>query len=144
MKTNRVVSVAGAAVLISGIFLGLTLLSRAQEQSISSSAVLPTDQPDSVVRVVADSQGLLQVPPDQIPKFGTFWIVSGPQPPPPFPFLPPEYDPAVTPVFAIGPEGEFLVDGTGGAAPQPNTRQAMLGINTANLVCPNDQIMRLI
>jgi len=48
--------------------------------------------------------------------------------------LPPQYDPASTPVYSLGPNGQFLVDATGGAALQPNRWQAMLGLNTADLV----------
>ena len=62
------------------------------------------------------------MPLDQIPRFGTFWVVSGEQPPLPFPFLP--YDPASTPVFSLGADGQFLVDGTIGGQATLNTRRA--------------------
>ena len=81
---------------------------------------------------MAESQGLQLVPPDQIPRFGTFWVVSGAQPAPPFPFLP--YDLTNTPVFSLGSGGQFLVDATGDAVPQPTRRQAILGVSSSTLV----------
>jgi hypothetical protein len=132
MKTVRVVSVAGVVTLIAGIFLGLTFLSRAQVQSISGSATLPDNQPDSVVQVVADSQWLPLVSLDQLPKAGTFWTVGNNGLfPVPYP-CPPDDPNAI--YYAVGPSGTFLVDATGGAAPQPTARQAMLGVSTATLV----------
>jgi hypothetical protein len=106
----------------------------AQVQSISGSTTLPDDQPDSVVRIAADAQGLQLVPPDQIPGCGTFWIITGAQPFPPYPFLPSRYDLTTTPVFSLGPDGQFLVDATGGAVPQPTGEQALSGITSATLL----------
>jgi hypothetical protein len=130
MKITGGLLISAGLIVLSGLIHGQE--ATLQTQSILNGTDLTT--PDSVVRVVADSQGLPLVPPDQIPKFGTFWIVSGSQLPPPFPFLPPEYDPASTPVFSLGPEGQFLVDATDGVVPQPTARQAMLDVNTATLV----------
>lgn len=70
-------------------------------------------QPDTIVQLTAEAQGLALVPPDQVPFFGTFWMVmpgSGaslaPLPcPPPDPSLP---------TYAMAP-GQFLVDGTANA-----------------------------
>ncbi len=106
----------------------------AQVQSISGTTTLPDGQPDSVVRIAADAQGLSLVPPDQIPGCGTFWIITGAQPFPPYPFLPSRYDLATTPVFSLGPNGQFLVDATGGAVPQPTGEQALNGITSSTLL----------
>ena len=32
--------------------------------------------PDSIVQITAEAQGLALVPPDQLPPFGTFWLVQ--------------------------------------------------------------------
>jgi hypothetical protein len=92
-------------------------------------------QEDSIVSATADAQGLELVPPDQIPRFGTFWVVSGEQPPAPLPFLP--YDPASTPVFSLGTDGQFLVDGTtnvGGASATVLAAQADAVVNLIDRV----------
>ncbi len=106
----------------------------AQAQSVSGNATLPDGQPDSVVQITAEAQGLSLASPDQIPRFGTFWVISGAQPPAPLPFLQTEHDPASTPIFSLGFEGQFLVDATGGAVPQPTARQVQRGINSATLL----------
>ena len=105
-----------------------------QVQSISDSAVLPDNQPDSVVRIAAEAEGLVLMPTDQIPECGTFWIISDEQSPPPYPFLPSRYDLTITPVFSLGPVGQFLVDATGGAVPQPDQEEALLGISASALL----------
>ena len=114
MKMTRVVSVAGAIILMAGIFLGLTFLSRAQTQDSSGSAALPDGLPDSAVRIAAEAQGLSLVLPDQVPpdRCGTFWIVTSDEFPTPWPFLPSKYDLASTTIYSMGAAGEFLVDGT--------------------------------
>jgi hypothetical protein len=102
--------VAGAVLVwAAGTFFGSTFILRAQTQDTSGSATLP----DSVVRIAAEADGLSLVSPDQLPESGgTFWIVSGEQSPAPYPFLPARYGPASTPIFLLGANGQFLVDGT--------------------------------
>ncbi len=136
MKTIRVVSAAGAALIWAvGIFFSSIFISQAQVQA----------QPDSAVQIAAESQGLQLVPPEQIPECGTFWIVSDSKPTAPLPFLPSEYDPASTPVFSLGTNGQFLVDATGGAVPQPTGRQALLGISSSALLqAQADMVLDLI
>ena len=131
-------SILGGSAIIGGLialsgFIHAQVVT-AQVQPVSGSATSPDGQPDSVVQIAAEAQGLSLVTADQIPKFGTFWVISGAQPPAPLPFLPSEYDPASTPVFSLGFKGQFLVDATGGVVPQPNARQAQLGINSATLL----------
>ncbi len=89
-------------------------------------------QTDSVVQMAADSQGLVLVPFDQLPKVGTFWTVgSSGLFPVPYPCAP--SDPNAI-FYALGPNGVFLVDTTGGAVPQPTGSQALRGISSAALV----------
>ncbi|MGD0251103.1 MAG: hypothetical protein ABSC01_00220, partial [Verrucomicrobiota bacterium] len=72
MKTMRVVSVAGAVLVwAAGIFFDSTFISQAQMQMPPVQA-----QPDSVVQVMADAEGLQLVPLDQLPKAGTVWTVG--------------------------------------------------------------------
>ena len=69
-------------------------------------------QPDSVVAVVADEQGLTFVPTPGRPAFGTYWEARNSLPclGAPLPCAP--FDPN-TPVYAIG-GGHFLADATVG------------------------------
>jgi len=85
---------------------------------LASSVVSPaqllseTAESDSFVAVVADAQGLPLVPRDQLPWFGSFWVVRNSVPcvTPPLPC--PPLDESL-PVYAIS-EGQFLVDEAGG------------------------------
>lgn len=88
-------------------------------------------QTDSVVQVVAESQGLQLVPPDALPRSGTFWLmmpngVSAPLPCPP-------QNPS-TPVFQIS-DGQFLVDDTAGQvfanANQANSQASPAAVTAA-------------
>ena len=68
--------------------------------------------PDTIVSLTAEQDGLAQVPFDQLPRFGTFWLVmSGPGGNiAPFPCPPLD---AYFPVYDITGEGrQFLVDGS--------------------------------
>jgi hypothetical protein len=80
-------------------------------------------QTDSIVGIVAESQGLHVVPSDQVPRYGTFWTVSpglGSRVIPPFPCPPLD---ASLPIYAIA-DRQFLVDGTIGSQVTLNTPQA--------------------
>jgi hypothetical protein len=79
---------------------------------------------DSIVSVVADQQGLQLLTPDQVPFFGTFWLVepsatgsgvTAPYPCPPFGLPLPTYQMA---------DGQYLVDGTGGGQATLNTTRS--------------------
>ncbi len=72
--------------------------------------------PDSIVQITAEAQGLSLVSADQVPLFGTFWLVepSSGIIPVPMPCAPAN---PLWPVYAITPDGEFLVDGTAGQVP---------------------------
>jgi hypothetical protein len=69
--------------------------------------------PDSIVQITAEAQGLDRLLPAQVPRSGTFWLalpglnaVIAPLPCPP--------DDLSLPIYALGPNGQFLVDGTVG------------------------------
>ena len=62
---------AGAKLLTAGMLVATAFLSAGQTQLQSSQQ----QQPDSVVAVVADTQGLPSVPAHQRPPFGTYWGV---------------------------------------------------------------------
>jgi len=82
-------------------------------QSGSSIDVAQPAQPDSIVQLTAEAQGLSLVPPDALPKTGTFWLVmpgigggvTAPLPCPP--------NDASFPIYQIA-DGQFLVDATDG------------------------------
>jgi hypothetical protein len=103
---------AGAKLLTAGMLVVTAFLSAGQTQLQSSQ-----QQPDSVVAVVADTQGLPSVPADQRPPFGTYWGVCNSLPciTVPLPFSPD--DPSLV-VYAIG-GGHFLVDATAGQLVSP-------------------------
>jgi hypothetical protein len=107
-------------------------------QSISSSA----GQSDSVVQIAADSQGLILVPPDQLPKVGTFWVFGNNLCPAPYP-CPPSDPNAI--YYAIGPSGIFLVDATDGAVPHPTGIQALRGVSSSTFIQEQlDSVLNLI
>lgn len=95
-----------AAVLLAIVFVGL-LTSPSSAQATS----------DSVVRIVAESQGLSLVPANNLPKSSTFWVpMKGGRTIMPMPWRP--EDPKVS-FYAIAP-GQFLVaGGEGDALPSP-------------------------
>lgn len=94
-----------ALALVAGWFFGSNASSRAQAKSTGT-------QTDSIVAVVADSQGLPFVPAEQRPFYGTFWIVRNSVPCVLAPSPCPPLDPNV-PVYALSSR-QFLVDETAG------------------------------
>ncbi|MGA3283354.1 MAG: alpha/beta hydrolase [Verrucomicrobiota bacterium] len=140
-KIIRTVLISAGLIASSGFIYGQE--TTVQAQSVLGSADQPVSQPDSIVRVVADSQGLSLVPLDQLPKAGTFWTVGG-NGLCPVPYPCPPSDPNAI-FYALGPDGVFLVDTTDGTAPQPTRRQAMLGVSTSTLVQAQvDSVLNLI
>ena len=88
---------------------------------------------DSVVQIVAKAKGLPLMLPKDLPRNGTFWLVTGDGSfLLPYPGLPELA--ANSSVFSLGSPGQFLVDNTGGVAPQPNWRQVRRGVTAANLL----------
>ena len=80
-------------------------------KSLSSIQVSGDTAVDSIVQVTAEAQGLERLAPTDIPRNGTFWVVSSNGLTAPLPCLPPR---SAAPVYAIT-DGIFLVDDTGGA-----------------------------
>ena len=106
----RIVLVAGVVACIGSGF--------AQTLSIQSGSAIGATQPDSIVQIAAESQGLAQVAPADLPIYGgTFWWVMPGGTAVPAPCLP--LDSSV--VYQIA-DGQFLVDETGGQV-VVNTRQ---------------------
>ncbi|MDR3559818.1 MAG: hypothetical protein P4N59_00055, partial [Negativicutes bacterium] len=90
---------------------------------------------DSIVQLTAEAQGLTLVPSEQLPAFGTFWLVTpagrngcsaAPLPTPPFGF---------PPTFQVA-DGQFIVDGTVGetASQQTLEAQASFVVNLINQI----------
>ena len=111
-----------------------TVHSQTQSSGTLAGDSTPISPPDSVVQIATDASGLTNVPPEQLPRFGTYWIVQDDWPsllPLPFGY----YNTTNTPVFySLGAPGQFLEDDTGGVAPQPTWRQAQRGITSATLL----------
>src|ERR1017187_1515779 len=120
------------------IIVGLTALSGflyAQE----------TATPDSIVQIVADSQGLTLASPGQIPRGGTFWWILPSGAAVPLPCPPQDY--LTTPIYQMG--DQWLVDETAGAIPASPRRfglqaQTMSGTAVSGLEMEADTIMNLI
>ena len=108
----RAVILTGVVSCVGGVF-GQTL----PAQSVAAIGTGQPAPPDSIVQLTAEAQDLALVPPDQLPPFGTFWLVQPgaggciavPLPCPPF-------DPTL-PVYAIA-DGQFLVDATANTSGQ--------------------------
>ena len=85
------------------IILGLIFVLHAQE----------TASTDSIVQIMAEAAGLERVSSNEVPRNGTFWLVSpGPGSGITAPLPCPPQDTSL-PIYWIA-EGQFLVDGTGG------------------------------
>ncbi|MGA3284358.1 MAG: hypothetical protein ABSD57_07865, partial [Verrucomicrobiota bacterium] len=142
MNAKHAVSAGAVLVWAAATFFGSIFGSFAQTQDTSSGSS-PPDGQDSVVQVVADSHGLPLVPFDQLPRAGTWWVV-GTNGLVPVPYPCPPNDPNAV-FYALGPDGVFLADASGGTVPQPTGRQAMLGVSTSTLVqAQADSLLNLI
>ena len=115
----------GGLVLLAAIALGLA--ARAQlTQSDTSAAPL-----DSIVQLAAEDQGLELIPPENLPRSGTFWVVSSNGLTAPYPCYPGE---AILPVFSIV-NGIYLVDASGGMV-SPNVRRSLYQTAETPVVSP--------
>jgi hypothetical protein len=100
-----------SAIIVAGCFFWAAS-TFAQTSSVQSDAT-QSAQPDSIVQLTADAQGLPLLPPDAVPASGTFWLimpgidggVTAPMPCPP--------KDTSFPIYQIA-NGQFLVDATGG------------------------------
>ncbi|MEI6076403.1 MAG: LamG domain-containing protein [Verrucomicrobiota bacterium] len=86
--------------------------------------------PDSFVQVAAESQGLAQVAPEDLPRGGTYWWVMPNGCAVPTPFLPRDLN---GPVYQIT-DAQFLVDTTGGQVVLNSRQFGLRRQTTANTV----------
>lgn len=113
--------------VVAGLILGAGKMSA---QMLSGQSLAKTT--DSIVQITAEAQGLTLTPSDQLPPFGTFWLVSpgglngclaAPLPTPPFGLLP---------AYQVA-DGQFIVDGTGGEVASEQTLEAQAA-SVVNLI----------
>ncbi len=89
---------------IGGGIIGLGML------FISGILQAQTTNPDSIVQLTAEARGLEPVALENLPPFGTFWVVGSNGFAAPYPCLPAD---SLAPVYLMA-GGQFLVDGTDG------------------------------
>lgn len=100
-------------ILGAGLFVSLDLLHAQllfQSSQFIQSIGEVTAQPDSIVSVAAESQGLSAIAREDLPRGGTYWWVMPGGTAVPTPFPPPDMN---QPIYQIA-DGQFLVDTTGG------------------------------
>ena len=112
MKTNHWTKTIGVLLLSLGLFKPAGGFAQMLSiQSGSAIDVAQPAQPDSLVQIAAESQGLAQIAPEDLPIIGgTFWWVMPGGNAVPAPCLPLDLSGAV---YQIA-DGQFLVDETGG------------------------------
>ena len=101
--------------ILVGLVLGLAFIITATQtplsaQMMQSIDVLQSTQPDSIVQLTAETQGLTRIAPADLPRFGTFWVVTSNGLSAPFPCMP---NGTNLPVFSIA-DNSFLVDQSSG------------------------------
>jgi hypothetical protein len=69
-------TVAGIAAMALFIGVSFKLACNAQVMQAPTQAQPVQQQPDSIVAIVADSQGLPLTPYGQLPRYGTFWQIE--------------------------------------------------------------------
>ena len=122
---------------IVGGFVALSGFIHAQVATTPLQPVASSPSSDSAVQIAADESGLSLLDPTSVANLGpgTYWITLDNQAPVPYPFLPPQADPATTPIYGFGFNSEYLVDLSSlanGAAPQATGRQAMAATTAAS------------
>ena len=113
MKTNHWTKTISVLLLSLGLFKPASGFAQMLSvQSGSAIDIAQPAQPDSIVQIVADSQGLVQLAPADLPIIGggTFWWVMPGGDAVPAPCLPLDLSGAV---YQIA-DGQYLVDETGG------------------------------
>ena len=96
-----------------GLFaLPVLLHAQLSVQSLQPIETLPPvqSQPDSIVQITAEAEGLSQIAPEDLPLFGTYWLVMPYGGMAPLPCPPQDLS---QPIYAIT-DDIFLVDQTGG------------------------------
>ena len=134
-----------------GLFVSLTLLQAQTQfsgQAISAGAMEATPiqasgevsaQPDSIVQLTAQSQGLDLLAPADVPNVGTFWTMTPDGSLPPFPMPPKDLS---LPVYQIT-DGQFIVDATGGQVTL-DADQATRSTVTVALATLADSVVKLV
>ncbi len=87
-----------------------------------TAAILPVNaEADSIVQITADAAGLAPVDATEIPRIGTFWVMTvgadGQLGGPPYPYLPPKF--SALPTYSVK-DSIFIVDDTGGQILPPS------------------------
>jgi hypothetical protein len=145
MKTiNESNSFLGNTTLVFGLVSLIGLSSGHTQEMAMPIQSVPSAQPDSIVQITADAQGLPMVSPEDLPRAGTFWVMmpgyGGNLTALPYPCMPPSTN--GLPVYSIA-GNSFLVDDTGGQvlaagsplAARPNTAMITSALETqANTV----------
>jgi hypothetical protein len=110
----------------------LTAIGSGLAQTLQQSDSGSVAQPDSIVQITAEAEGLTQVDPTTLPPFASCWWTVYPDGGPvPMPYLP---DPSV-PIYEIVPgSGIYLVDMTGGAVSMSVPRTGAMASTTSSTV----------
>ncbi len=143
--TSRWNNIPGNIALVLSLIplIGVSL-GHAQE----TATAIQSTQPDSIVQITADAQGLPPVSPTDLPRFGTFWVMvpgyGGNLTALPYPCMP--GSPEGLPVYDIT-GNIFLVDDTGGqvlASGSPLATQASRAMITSALETQANTVLNLI
>jgi len=122
------------AILLAGVVLVLAFNISSQTTLVGgfnrTTAPIQSPPPDSFVQVAAESQGLSQVAPADLPSGATYWWVMPSGCAVPTPFLPRDLN---GPVYQIT-DAQFLVDTTGGQVALNSHPCALQRQTTANTV----------
>jgi hypothetical protein len=131
---------------LKGIIIGLGLFALPiilqAQLAVSSTSTAETSSSDSIVTLTAEAQGLELVAREDLPKTGTFWLVTaglGTGAMMPLPCPPTD---ASLPVFQMA-SGQFLVDGTKGQITL-NSKQASIMTTESALAAQADAVVSLI
>ncbi|MEI6078639.1 MAG: hypothetical protein WCS94_23885, partial [Verrucomicrobiota bacterium] len=120
--------------ILAGVILVLAFNISSQTTLVSgfnhTAVPVQSSSPDSFVQVAADSQGLSQVAPADLPRGATYWWVMANGSAVPTPFLPRDLN---GPVYQIT-DAQFLVDTTGGQVALNSHPFALQRQTTANNV----------
>jgi hypothetical protein len=123
VRLARVFIVVGIVACVSSGF--------AQTLSIQSGFTIGAAQPDSIVQIAAESQGLAQMAPEDLPIMGgTFWWVMPGGAAVPAPCLPLDLSGAI---YQIA-DGQFLVDKTDGQVVVNTPRSTLQAQSTSSTV----------
>jgi alpha-tubulin suppressor-like RCC1 family protein len=130
-KTQNMKNIRLALLIGAGLFASLNLHAQTAKVGRFNHIGTPIQSaaPDSIVAVTADTYGLALVAPEDLPRSGTFWLITsnGVMAPMPGPLL----DQNLPTYFMA--DGQFLVDGTGGQV-AVNTRRLGMQVSLSSSV----------